>query len=546
MPGQLDMGRERHPRSKVREHAVYYLEEILQDAASMLITTPDEEVDDLVERVLGSATCAAGAERGFLFQREDQRLRFELSHLWTSVRSSTEVDPYVNLDSNRMPFAAEMVQRAEAFQLQAGSGELPRESGEITAMRERGLRSVLAIPVQHRAETIALLGLSTVSHDTSWGRTEISLLRSIGAVLVSGLLRARRTLELAQKDRTIRTLLDSTSEIAILTDTNARILLTNQTFADLLNSTPEELVGESAIGLAPPETHTHRSRVFESVVNSRRGAEDDIYVDDRIFSMSLSPVVSDQGIVTQVAIFGRDVTEQRALDARRAEYEHRLRELANEITLAEERQRQSLATELHNRVTQPLVALRLKIARITTQADYSAAGLAELSQIVREAISETEAVTREIASPTLSEQGLPAALESLTHALGLRHSLEIHLEIDGQRKPLPREACVLLYHAAREFLTNTIKHAHANVVDVSLRFETDHVQLLVIDDGIGLQDRPDPPAGVQWSGFGLFIIKERLRLMGGSLRVTEARQGGTRVCAILPFSQKSAMEESVP
>lgn len=522
---------------------IYYLERVLQDAACLLIKTPDESVDDVVRAILGCAATAARGERAFLFQRVGSGNEFRLSHVWAAAHARGVPEPSWCEDDDRMPFATEMVRRAEAFELQAGRGQLPESSGELDALRRKGLRSVLAIPIQHESETTALIGLSTVTYDRSWNHTEISLLRAIGAVLVSGLLRARRATEVAHKDRTIRTMLDATSEIAILTDQDAVILHTNEAFARILDTTPEALVGQSSIDIAPPETHQTRRRVFQSVVRTRKTAEADIDVDDRIFSMVLSPVINDENRVTQVAIFGRDVTAQRAAEQRRSEYEQRLRELANEITLAEERLRQVLATELHDQVTQPLVALRLKLAALDLDQPSSGVQLHELSQLLRDAISATETVTREMASPTLCEQGLPAALESLTQAFMHRYDIDVHLRVEGARQRLPQEASVLLYHAAREFLANIIKHARARTVSIFLRFKPDGVTLTVEDDGVGLKGETEAAGTSKDGGFGLFILRERLRLLSGSLQLSERSGGGTRVVAALMLPGKGVQEE---
>ncbi len=515
-------------------NTAYYLERVLEEAACTLIRTPDEKVDHILQTILGCAACAGNAERGFLFQRVAPGGEYRLSHHWAAAHVPVVPDPSWRADYDVMPLATEMVRRAEAFELQARTDALPEDSGELAAMRRKGLRSLLAVPLRFDSETVAVIGLSTLTYEMSWSRTEITLLRAIGAVLLSNLVRVRRTADLAHKDRTIRTLVDATPEIAILADREGRILHTNAAFARALESMPADLVGESVIDLAPPDTQDTRRRLFNSVLQSQATLEVDIDIDDRIFSMFLSPVTDGQGNVTQVAIFGRDVTTQRAAEERRSEYEQRLRELANEITLAEERQRKALATELHDRVTQPLVALRLKMATFDSAHSHHEPLMNDLSQLLRHAITATDTITREIASPTLAEQGLPAALESLAHAFTRRHSLEVRPHVDGPRWRLARETEVLLYQAAREFLMNAVKHANASVVELSLLFAQDRITLTAVDDGLGLRGCAEADDNLQSSGFGLFILRERLHLMGGTLQLSESDEGGTRVEASIP------------
>jgi signal transduction histidine kinase len=144
-------------------------------------------------------------------------------------------------------------------------------------------------------------------------------------------------------------------------------------------------------------------------------------------------------------------------------------------------------------------------------------------------------LTFKISPPILYELGLEAALEWLTERFGREHGLLTFFESDRQPKSLDEDLKILVFQAVQELLVNVVKHANARNLKVSVWREGDILQVGVEDDGVGFNPQ-DLGLRHGEGGFGLFSIRERLRPLGGNLRVSSEPGQGTEVTLSVPLS----------
>jgi CheY-like chemotaxis protein len=150
-------------------------------------------------------------------------------------------------------------------------------------------------------------------------------------------------------------------------------------------------------------------------------------------------------------------------------------------------------------------------------------------------------------SPSLLyEAGLGQALRALARRMGELHSLAIEVIDDGSPKPLGEDYRVLLFRAVQELLHNTVKHAKATRVKVSLRRDGTQVRIEVEDDGVGFLVSPHGRGDGMREGFGLFSIQERLRHLGGSFEVFSQPGRGVRAVLVVPLRVEGEGEGREP
>jgi signal transduction histidine kinase len=202
-----------------------------------------------------------------------------------------------------------------------------------------------------------------------------------------------------------------------------------------------------------------------------------------------------------------------------------LHERAEQLAVVEERQR--LARELHDSVTQALYSFNLyaEAARMALSAgkvEVAAENLQELRIMAREAMLDMRMLIFELHPPALEEEGLANALQTRLEAVETRSGIqtEFHVEGDTQMSLVVEEE---LYRIAQEALTNAVKHARAEKVIVRLFTEHDHFRLEVRDDGRGF----DPAAAKQSGGLGLRSIEERVQRIHGELTIESKPGEGT-------------------
>jgi CheY-like chemotaxis protein len=130
--------------------------------------------------------------------------------------------------------------------------------------------------------------------------------------------------------------------------------------------------------------------------------------------------------------------------------------------------------------------------------------------------------------------------------MGELHSLAIEVIDDGSPKPLGEDYRVLLFRAVQELLHNTVKHAKATRVKVSLRRDGTQVRIEVEDDGVGFLVSPHGRGDGMRGGFGLFSIQERLRHLGGSFEVFSEPGRGVRAVLVVPLRVEGEGEGREP
>jgi PAS domain S-box-containing protein len=240
-------------------------------------------------------------------------------------------------------------------------------------------------------------------------------------------------------------------------------------------------------------------------------------------------------------IFGvtQDITHRKTTELELERRGNKLRELAEELTRCEERQRRDMALRLHDGVGQLLSVVKMKLREREVQAESLAQEreLAAIRGIVEQALADTRTLTGELASPLLYEAGLVPALGWLLEQFQQRHpDLRFHL-LDSP-EPDHRECRLLLFQIARELLFNVVKHAGAGQAWVGLAIEGPWIRMRVRDDGVGGGSIADLAGMRTDCGFGLFSIRERIGMHGGELDVNSPPGGGTEVTVTYPLSAK--------
>ncbi|MHC4618463.1 MAG: PAS domain S-box protein [Planctomycetota bacterium] len=236
-----------------------------------------------------------------------------------------------------------------------------------------------------------------------------------------------------------------------------------------------------------------------------------------------------------------DISERKRAQEKLLVYQEQLRFLASELSLAEERLRRRIATDVHDHIGQNLAISKIKLdaLRQSASAKELAVSLEEVSELIAETIESSRSLTFELSPPVLYELGLEAALEWLVRKTREQHGLSTEFKTDGRAKPLDHNVRVLLFQAVRELLVNVAKHAKARRVTVSAQRVAEEIRLTVEDDGVGFNTSKIGSRSDKSGGFGLFSIRERLGLVGGRLDIDSKPDRGTRVTLLAPIDHKN-------
>jgi signal transduction histidine kinase/sensor domain CHASE-containing protein len=215
----------------------------------------------------------------------------------------------------------------------------------------------------------------------------------------------------------------------------------------------------------------------------------------------------------------------------------RLYEGAQSLAALEERQR--LARELHDSVSQALYGIALGARTARTLLDRQDAEKEQLNgpldyvlSLAEAGLAEMRALIFELRPESLESEGLVVALNKRAEAISARHQINVNLDL-CEEPPIPLKMKESLYRVAQEALNNIVKHARATRVDLSLACVNGTIDLEVKDNGTGFDSNQDFPGH-----FGLHTMRERIEGLGGEFVIESALTEGPRIFVRVPISEK--------
>lgn len=213
----------------------------------------------------------------------------------------------------------------------------------------------------------------------------------------------------------------------------------------------------------------------------------------------------------------------------------RTRRLAAEVIHAGDRESARVAHELHDSTAQELAALVLHLsalARDSREPDVTVR-LEKLKELASSAMEEVRLLSHTVYPRVLDDLGLPAAIRTLAREAGERvEDVAIEAGIEPGMDRLPPAVSAVLYQVAREGVNNAIRHGRARTIRIRGTADARTARLVISDDGIGFdiaeaeQRRP---------GMGIFAMRERASLIGGTVDILSEPGNGTRIVASVPL-----------
>jgi len=217
----------------------------------------------------------------------------------------------------------------------------------------------------------------------------------------------------------------------------------------------------------------------------------------------------------------------------------RLRGLATELNLTEQRERKRLAAELHDHLQQMLVLGRIKLGQgkhLVESIPACAKLLHETDTLLSEALTYTRTLVAELSPPVLRDHGLPMGLKWLGEYMH-KHDMAVTVTMMEEPLKLPDDQALLLFQSVRELLMNAWKHAQTDAAEVTMDTQDGRLRIEVRDHGQGFNvaaAETHPATGLA-AKFGLFSIHERMKALGGSFTIESAPGQGTTARLALPL-----------
>ena len=211
---------------------------------------------------------------------------------------------------------------------------------------------------------------------------------------------------------------------------------------------------------------------------------------------------------------------------------------------AREEERRRLARELHDDLGQALSGLKLQLSWLDQRlAEGQLADQAEarakvqmMRQLVDQAMDTVRTVVTELRPEALDRLGLVAALEWQAETFARHARVRCRFTSSADAVDLDMGRATSVFRVFQEMLTNVARHAGASRVDVNFEPRDHELRLTVRDNGRGL----DPDVEISARAFGLLGMRERARLLGGTIQLASAPRRGTTISLTVPLANRRA------
>lgn len=211
-----------------------------------------------------------------------------------------------------------------------------------------------------------------------------------------------------------------------------------------------------------------------------------------------------------------------------------------------EEERKHLARELHDQIIQDLLTWNYQLEALAESFPPMHASIDAMRTNIRSMVEDLRRICGRLRPPTIDSFGLGAALQSYTSSWSERTGIEVDLQVDRRIGRLTEEIELSLFRIVQETLSNITKHANASLVTVHLNHLNPRMlQLLIADNGIGLEETFDLGQLSNAGHFGLLGITERVALLGGRITFRNQPAGGLQIQVEVPHQGQEPQERQM-
>lgn len=302
----------------------------------------------------------------------------------------------------------------------------------------------------------------------------------------------------------------------------------NKQAGELIQRDPGEMIGKNVWEEFPQAVGSETYKAFHKAMDEQCYVSNTDYFEPLDLWQENFIYPSDNGL----SVFIRNITEKKKLEMALQEQQRREQIKLTATSLrAQEKERNSIAIELHDNVNQILVGTNVMLSVIRDYPDRAGELITTCMDNLRSAIEENRKIAHELVSPDLTTETLLRQVyrlcQKMLHPAGLKTNI-INENYDEEK--LDKEQKLAVYRIVQEQCTNIIKYAKASTVDFSLFTTEQFFAMQIGDDGVGME-----AAGVP-EGIGLKNITSRLSVFGGKLQIDTMPGKGFRLNIQIPLN----------
>ena len=422
--------------------------------------------------------------------------------------------------------------------------QLPSEAqSERSYLANKSIKAAAFIPCGSGMGLQGVLTLVRLSDEVSWPNVLVERLSVLGNIFAGALMRKRAQQAEEESEQRFRYLFEEAPIGIAIENVDGKILFANPALCSILGYEMNEIVGMNCCEFSDAEAEGNDWDQFQEL---RAGLADTYRTEkryrrkdgSRIWGrVNVTMLRSSDGRQPVVVATVEDISAAKQATAELNELNTELRQLTTRLIQSQEVERQRIARELHDDISQRLALLMMDIdawqGEIPFQRASDHSTLQRVMAQLDELSTDVHNLSHRLHSTKLQHLGLQAALQELCQQFSSRHSIPIELNAQSVPRDLPEMVSLCFYRIAQEALKNAVKHSGSPRIDVRIVSGEQILCMHVRDFGTGF-DLNAPS-----SGLGLMTMQERLRMVGGTFRIDSVPHSGTEVIAEVPIERSS-------
>ena len=217
--------------------------------------------------------------------------------------------------------------------------------------------------------------------------------------------------------------------------------------------------------------------------------------------------------------------------------EEALADMTRKLIESQEQERSRIGRELHDDITQRLAMLSVELEQLGDTRPEVRSQVQELRTELCQISDDVQAISHDLHSSKLEYLGVIAGMKSWCKEVADRHKIEVEFRSDVSGN-LALEDGLPLFRVLQEAVNNAVKYSGENRVEVELREDSGEIHLIIRDSGKGF----DVEAALRGKGLGLTSMRERVRLVNGTIAIESRPMGGTNIHVCIPLERRNKAE----
>ncbi len=344
----------------------------------------------------------------------------------------------------------------------------------------------------------------------------------------------------------IQVLIDSLPFYVLLVDEQHNIIKANTAVLNQLGFVPEDIIGKYCPRVIHGINTPFHGCPLEESVETGEALEREVFDDNsgRWLSSAIYPtnLMTTEGHKVYFHMV-LDISEKKSAEEETSLSSERLRSLSAYLEMVVEEERQKIARDLHDDISQVIASINAHLStaviKLPEGAEESKMILQKTQDFSVQLLDRIHRLIYQLRPTILDDFGLIAAVEWLSHNSLEISGISVDIKISGQETDLSSELRTILFRVFQEIFSNILKHANAGKVYVRIYFWKNHLRINIKDDGVGFEVNEAINSKERPRGLGLIGMKERIDYLNGDINIASVPGKGTEIVIKVPYRYKT-------